>query len=148
MRWGLHSRPEEHDVDLIDGKVQESTPGVRDIWTETRPHDAVPSWPVCSIKLLSAKDETLSVSTGLQSETGQPKWGNCGQIVGICGCMIKYGDEMREMVPDSAVWMLGDFQLLVVEWTDISKRTMLGTNGTFGKVRLKLINLTCEFKVQ
>ena len=29
--------------------------------------------------------------------------------------MIKYGDEMREMVPDSAVWMLGDFQLLVVE---------------------------------
>jgi hypothetical protein len=31
MRLGLHGCPEEQDVDLIDGKIQESTPGVRDI---------------------------------------------------------------------------------------------------------------------
>ena len=66
MIRGLHGCPEEQDVDLIDGKIQETAPGVRDIRTETRPHDAVPSWPVSSIKLLSAKDEVLSVRTVVQ----------------------------------------------------------------------------------
>jgi hypothetical protein len=87
MRWGLHGCPEEKDVDLIDGKIQESTPGVRDIWTETRPHDAVPSWPVSSIELLSAKDETLSVRTVVQACNLKQKCGQneeiCGQIIGI-----------------------------------------------------------------
>jgi hypothetical protein len=40
---GLHGGPEQKYVDLINGKVQESAPGVRDIRTETCPYDAVPS---------------------------------------------------------------------------------------------------------
>lgn len=59
MWRGLHRRPEEQYIDLINRKVQEPAPGVRDVGTEARPHDAVPSRPVSGVELLSAKDNKL-----------------------------------------------------------------------------------------
>lgn len=50
-KW-LNGSSEEKNVDLINGEVQETSQGVSDIGTKACADNAVPSRPICCIKIL------------------------------------------------------------------------------------------------
>lgn len=45
---------EKKDVNLVDWKIQEAPSGMCDIWTKASSHDAMPSWAIWWIKILSS----------------------------------------------------------------------------------------------
>lgn len=46
---------EKQDVDLVNWKIQESSEGMRYIWTEACSDNAVPCWTIWCIKFLSSE---------------------------------------------------------------------------------------------